>query len=275
MSYIHRADYIEIAKRLPVGGSVYVPHEGCTTSSKMWITNGQDVYGAWCNKCGMSGSTAKGLRSLAEIKAQGEQDVDEYTPKVGLPEDISYSANEWPLEARLWLYKADIRNDIIATYGIGYSKKQHRVVLPVRDEDNKLLMYQGRGLKPSQTKYKNVRAVPRNSIFCKSWVKNELTDPHNYDKVVVVEDMLSVIRVGKHCQAVAAMGTSMSQTQYNYLSKFKLVLFWFDPDKAGLGGSKKGVQKLSLVTECKRIRTEEDPKMLSDEAIANALEEFI
>lgn len=272
MSYIQRSEYLDIAKGLSVGGSVYVPHEGCTTSAKMWVTNGEDVYGAWCNKCGMSGSTQKGLRKLSELAVQGSDDEDDYVPDVALPPDISYSPKEWPLEARVWLYKADVRNPLIEHYGIGYSKKQHRVILPVYGEDGKLQMFQGRGLAAYQTKYKNVRAVPKNSIFFKSWVHNGLTDPMDYNKVVVVEDALSVTRVGKHIQAVAAMGTSLSQTQYNYLSKFKEVVFWLDDDKAGLNGSKKAVQKLSLVTTCKRIRSEEDPKMLSDSEIKKYLE---
>lgn len=273
MSYIHWEDFKEYADSLSVGQSGYFPHEGCTTSSKMWVVKSSSGTNAFCNKCGAKGFKCKGIwhPSMLITKASEEE---KHVRNPELPDDISFDVSEWPMDAKMWLYSGDIRNKDIQEYGIGYSRSLHRVILPVYDDSFNLLMWQGRGLTEHQTKYYNERGISKNELFFKSWIKQEGEAQFNYDRVVLCEDALSVIRVGRYTPAVASLGTSMSSEQYYYLSQFDQVLVWYDEDRGGLMGSDKVIKKLSLLTDVKRIRTDEDPKKLSNKEIQEALSDI-
>lgn len=253
----------DTAKALPIGGKAYTEHEGCTTSNKLWVYRAAEGIGCFCNKCGYKKFIASGLRKLSEVLSKYAEETDLVVKEVVLPDDITTDTIEFTQEALLWLYKADVRNNLIEDYGIGYSKDLNRVIIPVYDESNNLLMWQGRGLSSQQTKYLNTKSTKKQNAFFKSWVKSDKAEANTFDSVVVVEDALSVIKVGQITQAVGVLGTSLSQTQVNYLSKFTQVLFWLDGDRAGVDASNKMVKKLSMVTNTHRIFTKKDPKKLS------------
>lgn len=253
----------DTAKALPIGGKSYTEHEGCTTSNKLWVYRTAEGVGCFCNKCGYKQFYSSGLRKLSEVLSKYAEETDIVVKDVVLPEDVTTDTTAFTQEALLWLYKADVRNHLIEAYGIGYSKDQNRVIIPVYDEEGKLLMWQGRGLSSTQTKYLNTKSTKKQNAFFKSWVRQDTIEPNTFDYVVVVEDALSVIKVGQITQAVGVLGTSLSQTQVNYLSRFSHVLFWLDGDRAGVNASNKMVKKLSMVTNTHRIFTKKDPKKLS------------
>lgn len=255
--------WLQEAKKLKLGDSTYIPHEGCTTSNKQWVYHSSNGWGSYCNKCGEKHFKGKGIRPIKELSLDHVDDKTEFFESLSLPEDTTYNIDSFPLEAKVWLYKSDIRDKMILDYGIGYSKDMHRVIIPVYDEYGSLLMWQGRGLLDTQTKYFNARGSGKSGYFFKSWIKHDDVEPHTMDSVVVVEDALSVIKVGKVAQAVAGLGTSLSQKQLTYLSNFDKVYLWYDDDKGGLNGSTKSLRSLSLVTDCTRIRTDRDPKSYS------------
>ncbi len=253
----------DTAKKLAIGGKAYTDHEGCTTSLKMWIYRNAEGVGCFCNKCGYKSFHSTGLRNLQEVLSKHGEETELVVKDVTLPDDFTVNVEEFSQEALLWLYKADVRNSLIQAYGIGYSKELNRVIIPVYDEENKLIMWQGRGLTNKQTKYLNTKSTKKQNDFFKSWVKHGESSSNSYSSVVVVEDALSVIKVGQVTQAVGVLGTSLSQKQVNYLSKFDLVIFWLDGDRAGVNASTKMVKKLSMVTNTHRIFTKKDPKKLS------------
>lgn len=255
--------WIDTAKKLPIGGKAYTEHEGCTTSKKLWIYRTPEGVGCFCNKCGYKSFSSTGLRNLQEVLAKHGEETELVVNDVTLPEDFTADVEEFSQEALLWLYKADVRNHLINAYGIGYSKELNRVIIPVYDEHNKLVMWQGRGLSNKQTKYLNTKSTKKQNDFFKSWAQCNTSSDDPYSSVVVVEDALSVIKVGQITKAVGVLGTSLSQKQINYLSKFSLVIFWLDGDRAGVNASTKMVKKLSMVTNTHRIFTKKDPKKLS------------
>lgn len=271
MARIYREYFEHYAKELKIGDSGYYPHEGCTTSTKMWVYNSATGYGAYCNKCGDKGSIRKGIRHISELNISNKQDTQQIVKKVTLPKDITTDMDKWHKDAKLWLYSSDVRNVQIEKYGITYSKGLHRAIIPVYNEDMKLVMWQGRGLDSSQTKYYNTFGINKNEVLFKSWVMPNKVHEHSFDRVVLCEDALSVIKVGKVCNAVASLGTSLSNAQVNYLAKFKEVIIWYDEDTGGLLGGNKVYRKLSLFTKVIRIRTKEDPKKLSYQEIKEIL----
>lgn len=265
--FIRWEDVKEYATPLKLGESTYAPHHGCTPNNKLWILHHRDGYNFYCNKCSAKGYKRKGILSFSELALRNVEDEETFSKVVELPEDINYDVKSWPIDARVWLYLADVRDKQIKEYGIGYSPKLHRVILPVYNENKKLLMWQGRGLSEHQTKYYNVFGYGRNELLFKSWIKDTSITTPNKDLIVVTEDILSAIRVGSVTPSVASLGTSLSLAQINVLGKYDKVIIWYDDDKGGKMGSLKGLNKLKVITEVVTVRTNQDPKKLSKQEI--------
>lgn len=92
------------------------------------------------------------------------------------------------------------------------------------------------------------------------------------DVLVLVEDVISAIRVSKYCSVVCLGGTSINSRiltplvlQYN-----KVVLF-LDGDKAGKTATEKIKQYYKLMREVKIIKTTKDPKEYTDEELIEVL----
>lgn len=258
-----------IAETLPIDGFTYVSHTDCTSSDKLWVKNTPSKYIYFCNKCGAKGASSKGIQHVSKLKHKDHNEL--IVEDVVLPEDVDYDISNWPRDAKLWLYKSDIRNFQIEKYGICYSKSLHRVIIPVYNESRELITWQGRGLREDQTKYLNLKSKKKNDTFFKSWVSKEKIHNYTTNRIIVVEDALSVITVGRYCPTVAALGTSLSTAQAIFLGNFDEVVFWMDDDRGGLEGSVKGMRKVALLTNVKRIRTREDPKKLSCDEIKRIL----
>jgi len=120
-------------------------------------------------------------------------------------------------------------------FGIGFFAgqgcMQGRVVIPIHDEDGRLVAYAGRALGPADPKCQ----FP--ARFRKSLVLFNLHRAAAYGKtVIVVEgffDCLNVHHAGLPC-VVALMGCSLSQHQEQLLQKyFQEVILLLDGDKAG------------------------------------------
>ena len=267
MSFIPKEDYLEYARELPIEGSGYFSHDGCTSSAKLWVYHSIGGYGAYCNKCGDKGFSRKGIRSAKELqKTKNLTSRSRRVRDVVLPKDYTQDIPEFSLDAKVWLYKGGITNRLIKKYNIGFSKELHRVIIPIYSDSGKLLMWQGRGLLPEQTKYYNEEGCNKGEVVFKSWCGDVDTTCG-----IIVEDALSVIRVGQFLPAAANLGTSTSLTQSLYLSMFKELYYWYDNDAGGLNGSIKGMRKMSMLTKCSRIRTKLDPKEYS----INELEEIL
>ena len=130
-----------------------------------------------------------------------------------------------------------------------------------------LLYWQARAVSKGQSpKYTNPAVSKTNLLY--------VTDPSSgpTDEVVVTEDILSCIRVGRHTSARSILGTKTSDTQAAKLASFSMVAFWLDPDAAGDAGAHSGRRKMSLVTASRQIVSSVDPKNLSDRAIRNILQ---
>lgn len=274
---IHKGSYLETAKGLPLGESTYTPHEGCTDSPKMWVLHSKDGYLAYCNKCGEKGFTGKGIRKISDITREPEEGEHErYEYNLELPDDCEFDPTKWPLEAKIWVYKADIRDPLIIQWGMAYSPSHRRVILPVYNEFRKLVLWQGRGLHPDQTKYHTLRGVAKNKIIMQSWTCPNtygVLGPGTWDRVVVVEDYLSAIKVGQVFPTVSLLGTTMSDFQLLELAKFKEVVWWLDDDRGGVTATSKAMKATSLLTSCRRVRSDKDPKLLPLAEIKRIIEE--
>lgn len=252
----------EVAKRLQTGKNTYIQHS-CGGGRTLAVNNSMKGYSCYCFRCGHQDFVSKGkltLEELALIRQQNE--LNEQEIKIELPQDFTLDI---PLEGRIWLFKAGISEPLYRSYGIGYSKSWNRVIVPIY-ESGKLVWFQARALTQlQQPKYLQPSADKSSVLF-----KTHSYDDHR-DRVVVTEDMLSAIRVGAHIPCASILGTKITNEQINELARFNLVTTWLDSDTAGTKGSYKIRKSLSLVTDVDNIVTEDDPKLLSNMNIKDAL----
>lgn len=256
-------NWLELAQTLPVNGKTTTDCPNCDKANKLSVVHNQKEY--WCNcyRCDFSDRHYKGkltLAELAEIKRLNELAEEELT--LELPEDYT---DEIPLEGRLWLYKAGITESTRREYGIGYSEAYRRVVLPVYDVQGTLIWYQLRAVLSGQEPKYIQPSTGRDSIVFAS--RGRETDT----EAVVVEDILSAIRVGRHIKCFSMLGTKITTTQATKLMQFKTVTTWLDGDRAGRSGAYSIRKTLGLVTNVKDVVTDKDPKELTDKQIKEVL----
>jgi hypothetical protein len=256
-----------IAKDIPLGNKVRIKCPAdCGEGETFSINHAVKNYWGNCYRCGYSPVEFKGQQTLAELKRIRElnDEAAEMVLQIKLPQDFT---NEIPRHARIWLFKGGITEETWRKYGIGYSERLDRVVLPVYDTKGNLEWYQCRALHEGQIpKY----LQPSRDRSCIMFHAKPETATNNR-RAIVVEDILSAIRVGKNINTYSLLGTKITTEQASVLSKYDNVTTWMDPDKAGKDGAYKIRKTLGLVTDVSNILTSVDPKKLSNKEIIKCL----
>jgi hypothetical protein len=91
------------------------------------------------------------------------------------------------------------------------------------------------------------------------------------DDIVVVEDVVSAIKVGKVASAIPLFGNSLPPDWMVRICKLrpKRVLIWLDSNM--VQQARKLAKKMNLLSPCKTIETDLDPKCYSTEEIMEIL----
>ena len=175
----------------------------------------------------------------------------------------------------------------ISDRGIMYDAFQDRIMFPLSDDTGRVIAFSGRlwrepveGAKP-QGKYKNSRAT---LLFNKSYELYHLDKAKQVAKrnheLYLMEGFMDVIaayRAGIE-NAVASMGTALTQEHVAHLSKFtKKVILAYDGDKAGRLATAKALEVLEKQeVEVVQIPDQMDPDEYlnknSPQALADLLE---
>ena len=252
-------DWIKIAKSLPINEKTRV--RCCGKNVDAIISNDQKGFSFYCFRCGTRLYEHCGSRRIDELRKLRE--LNAQPVPVEIPKDFT---PDIPVQHACWLYRAGISKAVYMEKGIGWSDSLQRIVIPLYSDSGELLYFQCRAVHKGQIpKYKN---PPVNKSRLLYLVKHS----QQFKRIVVCEDILSAIRVGKHIDACSIMGTSTSDAQALQLSKYKRVTYWLDPDEAGERGTKKGIRKMKLVTQADSISSSVDPKLLSDREIRDFLQ---
>jgi len=210
-----------IISSLNEGEQIHINHRDCEagtdTKRRLYIKEETNGYLFYCHHCGKSGSYYKDkFRSLAAIKKSGS--VGESSSRhVSLPTDFESDTKKWDSKARAWVYQYGITEEEIRKYGLGYSPKNGRVVLPSW-EDGKLLGYQMRKIFPTDPLPKYVTYYNK-----KNYVWKDLISTNSI--LVLCEDVLSAIKLHRYYGSIALLGTHLHKDSYKYLLDFKGLLF--------------------------------------------------
>tara|TARA_R110002020_G_scaffold36419_2_gene109500 strand:+ start:4629 stop:5420 length:792 start_codon:yes stop_codon:yes gene_type:complete len=256
--------WLTIAQTLPTNQSQRANCE-CGSGNTLIINHNPKCYSAHCFRCDRNEYHDKGIQTLeqlAELRKLNEEAQNYKPAEVTLPEDFT---TEIPLEGRLWLYEGGLTPTTWKAHGIGYSPKLKRVVLPVYNE-GKLVWLQCRSLIKGQKPKYLQPSLERSTITFHH-------APEGADKsvAVVVEDILSAIRVGKFVPTYSLLGTKITDGQVNQLAQHDKVITWMDNDTAGKSGSRAIRRSVGLLADVANILTETDPKTLSDQRIKEEL----
>lgn len=257
------ATWLSQAQELAEGQSKRSTHD-CGDGKVLTVDHKANGWGAWCHRCNEPGWVFKPTPTIAERMARlrkGQQADASMQASVRPPKPANFDPSTWPLEARVWLYKAGIGNDLIRELGFYHHEPTKRVVMPVIEND-KLVYWQARGFSPEFAKYLNP-SVPDKPAFKRG----------NGSVLVLTEDILSAVRVGGVTEAWCLMGTTLTEKMLAaIIGAGKPVRVWLDPDGAGIKGMRKFVPKLrAMGIDAKSIRSAKDPKYYSREEIVSIL----
>jgi hypothetical protein len=263
--------WLEIAKQLPVGHKTRVDCPECgegTQTKAMMVSHSLKAYSGYCFACGANPFETKGkqtLEQLAEIKRLNNELLATEEGPLRLPKDAT---NNIPLEGRLWLYSNGITDRLRKQYNIMYSERLRRVILPVYDSKGTLIWFQCRALLEGQKpKYLQPSRDKASVVF----ESTSETTKRSTGSVVLVEDIMSAIRVGEVIKTFSLLGTRASIYQINSLSAYDTVSVWYDSDKAGKRGAATIRKTIGMLTDTKNICVEHDPKAYSKQQIENIL----
>lgn len=276
--------WLETAKNLPVGQTQRIDCPNCgvgTNTNAAIVNHNPKYYSCYCNACGPVAHESKGTLSLEERKhiQQLNEEAENVSNRrdIALPSDTTYNPEDFSREARMWLFKSGLTPTIWRKYRIGYSARLKRVVLPVYDDTGNLIWYQCRAiLKGQSPKYLQPSADRSKVCFAAGRTGD-------CERAIVVEDIMSAIRVGEatstvgddndspRTRAVSLLGTKITSAQADYLSEHSKVSTWLDGDAAGKAGARLVRQVVGMLTEVDNIRTVEDPKAYSNKQILEYL----
>lgn len=208
----------------------------------------------WCFGCGYY---KHGNLSL-------ESRVKSNTPEIPLqasvrpfPSDVTTGISIIGLQ---WLRKYRITNDDIASHGIMWSDEQQQLIFPCFNSDHRAIGWQARNfnsVKPKYVTYGQMKFSPIATIIA--------------DTCVLVEDVISAIRVSKVLPCVPICGSHVSGELLNSLrAHFKHLMVWLDRDKAG--EAYKASNRATLMGFNSRVVvTKLDPKEYSENDIKEIL----
>lgn len=129
--------------------------------------------------------------------------------------------------------------------GRAYDRFRHRLMIPIRDSQGRVIGFGGRILGEGEPKYLNTSQTPlfdkSEVIFALDAAKRAL---RRLDEAVLVEGYMDVISAHQHGfeNVVAAMGTAITPAQIKRISRYTHnLVFALDADAAGLSATERSL----------------------------------
>lgn len=256
----------EYKDSIPDNGVLRVNHDTdyCNGSSKSMTIRRDNNDGGIrinCFRCGKWNSYNQTFHRHNKAKENYNNGVaqKQHTPSNNeLPPERDCNFDTWPREARNWILRHGIKVEEL--HGRGISVHNNRLIIPVYIGGD-LVGYQSRKLvEDGSPKYITKTNDPSRMLY---FVSN------NRSKIVIVEDFLSAIKVGRFFDAVAIMGTELSTWGLRYITNtYQDYVIALDNDnvivKRKQQKLKRALQDFGNVRVCYLSC---DPKELTDEKI--------
>lgn len=188
---------------------------------------------------------------IAEVRASST---------VALPDPRQPDPQQWPLHARVWLYKAGLSNDDIERIGAYYHTPTQRVILPVM-RNGECIYWQGRDpqWKRGSGRIKYLNPAVDKTHLCAKYGSGPV--------IVLTEDILSAYRAARVTEAWALMGTALAPgVLADLVKQNKPVVVMTDPDAGGQKAAVEIIRTLgALGLQSFVAAAPRDPKYLTSE----------
>lgn len=277
MEWLAKEEYIDIGESLTDGQKLRVNHHSidCAGDSSSLLIERKDNgdISAYCFRCGRRGfhSCAPNVQSL-KARRSGAGAVQPRDGACKVPASIEYERSEWPVQARVWLRQARLTEEEMDHYGFGYDPDTRRVIVKHTTDDGSLVSWQSRRIFDNDPlpKYLTQRD---SSKVAGCFIDDNTICPSS--RLVVVEDKLSGIRVGRHVHALVLLGTKLHSYHLREIidKGYNDFFIWLDDDNLQVKKAqlqlKRDLDKVgkSLIYHSNGV----DPKTLSDKEIADVL----
>lgn len=255
--------WLNVAQKLSVNDKCRIDCS-CGSGKTMIVNNNIKTYTAYCFRCNRKEYHYKGQIGLYQTDYST---IENKKVKIELPKDteplvsaIGYHASI----ARKIMYRSQIFEDLWTKFNIGYSDSLRRLVLPVYDSQGELIWYQLRATDKSSIKYMQPSAEKSVCFYAEN--KGECSSG-----VVIVEDILSAIKVSTVQSVIALLGTKLNNYTLSKISNFSEAIIWLDGDNAGINGSYDIKKSISLLCEVRAVVTTLDPKKYNSQEIQEIL----
>jgi hypothetical protein len=168
--------------------------------------------------------TMDSIRKMAERAKEAAVTLDEFANRLEFPRDFTpLDQALFAKEPQHWLASYGITGDEIKKHGIGWSAKDSLLIFPWYNTAGNLLMWQGRNFSGKGPKY--VTKGPKSEV-------NAYIGNTRCDTLVVVEDFVSAIKVGRTFAAMPLWGADMTLGQVQTANKrFGDLVVWLDSNK--------------------------------------------
>jgi hypothetical protein len=254
-------------------GSVRVNHDAtyCSGDSKSMIVERKENgdIAAHCFRCGGRGfiratpyfvaPTPHGVRTMPRYDASG---------KFRLPDDASGEWGAYPREVRAWLGSGGITSVINDKHGFQWSDSRASLFMPVR---------QGSRITSG---FKTVGLVERKFNPKAYWTRTEDKDSFfayyptaDGKTVVMVEDVVSAIRVSEVCDCVALMGVHAKPAVIERVLQdgYRECVVFLDGDNATVRMKAREIGRHLPFMATRVVETGKDPKSYSREELSKLL----
>lgn len=166
--------------------------------------------------------------SLGALKRSGE-DTEAFSGKEFLPPpndlDTVFSEEAWK-----WLQKYDISIEDCLRNNIYYSPSWNQIVFTWSDADGGILGWQARNFNEGKRKYFTqapVKSLVR--VYHDEKSKHFLPPKKSLHALVLVEDVISAVKVSKFCEAMPVLGSGLDLTSLTRLSNmYGTIICWLD-----------------------------------------------
>lgn len=242
-------------------GEALVTREQCPKCRELGKDNSKDnlaVYNdghKYCYACSYTESP-----NLRERIIKTLNPISKQSGKIRLPDDFSLNI---PYQPTMWLKGFGLFAWEINANRLGWSDDLKRLIFPVYGKDGELLMWQGRSLEDDQIKY--LTFGPKSDIL--HFIGIHRPNQH----LILVEDLVSAIKVGRIAQTMPLWGSTLALKSILKLKeRFSTLGIWLDPDKNV--ESVKMALRASQYMKVFVIHSDKDPKCYSTEVIVEYLD---
>lgn len=253
------------------GEQVHYNHPNCDAGrdrkARLFIKHEDNKLLGYCHHCGVSGAWMLGRKCYIK-----RRETSKVLYNLRLPDDFTTDSSKCHVRANVWYNKYGITQEEREHYNLGWSDKWKRAILPVY-QGGDLIAFQARQLLEHDDgpKYltRKLKGYDR-PFFTAGWGENLA-----FDNMVIVEDILSAIKVGRQYTATAILNALLSQQMVSGILRYKpdRVTVWLDDDNPSVRQSQRRImRRISPYADVRRVTgVGKDPKELDDGQIAQLM----